>query len=179
MRLRLRLLLLLLSSYWKKPLSILEESVITFTVLPNDVDVSKITDDRYFALMDLRRIDFGFRMGGLRILVKNQWLPVVTFNTLRFRYPLKEFQRYQLKTSIIGWDDATFYWKQSFQRKGRVVATGYVCGSSMGRQGQIPPQEVLNQLGQSPIKPNQPEIAAKMRELDDLIHQTQKEKLQL
>ena len=176
MRLRLRLLLLVLASFWKKPLGILDESVITFTVLPNDIDIRKISDDRYFALMDLGRMNIVFRSGILKLMLKNKWGPVVSFNTVRFRYPLKVFQRYQLKTSIVWWDDATFYWKQSFERKGRVVATGYVCGTALGSTGPVPPQEILDQLGQSVTRPSQPEIAAKLRELEDLIHETQKER---
>lgn len=54
MRLRLRLLWLLISSAWRPPLKATDESLITFRVLPNDIDVSKITDDRYIALMDHR-----------------------------------------------------------------------------------------------------------------------------
>lgn len=177
MRLRFRLLLLLLSSFWKKPLGILDESVITLTVLPNDIDIRKISDDRYFALMDLGRMDLVFRAGLLKFMVKHNWVPVVTFNTLRFRYPLKAFQRYQLKTSVVWWDDATFYWKQTFERKGRIVATGYLCGGPLGPNGQVPPQEFLDKIGQSPIKPGKPEIAAKLRELEDLIHETQKGKI--
>lgn len=70
MRLRLRLLLLVLSSFWKKPLGILDESVITLTVLPNDIDILKISDDRYFALMDMGRMDIVFRTGLLKSMFK-------------------------------------------------------------------------------------------------------------
>jgi acyl-CoA thioesterase FadM len=167
---------LLLSSFWKKPINILDESVLNLIVLPNDIDVSKISNDRYIALMDLGRMDIVFRSGLLKLMLKNKWGPVVTFDTIRFRYPLKVFQRYQLKTRIVWWDDTTFYFKQSFERKGRVVATGYVCGGPFGTNGQVPPQEILDQIGRSVTKPSQPEIAAKLRELEDLVHDTQKEK---
>lgn len=40
MRLRLRLLLLVLASFWNKPLGIMDESLINFTVLPNDIDIA-------------------------------------------------------------------------------------------------------------------------------------------
>ncbi len=175
MRLRLRLLFLLLSSFWKKPLGILDESVLNLTVLPNDIDVWKISDDRYFALLDLGRMDVVIRTGVLRLMWKNKWGPLVTFNTIRFRHPLKVFQRYQLKTKVVWWDDTTFYWRQTFERKGRVLATGYVCGTPLSFHGQVSPQNILDQLGQSASKPNQPEIVAKLKELDDLIHDTQKE----
>jgi len=61
--LRLRFLWLILSSYWKKPLGLLDESVLNLRVLPNDVDITKISNDRYTALMDLGRLDIVFRAG--------------------------------------------------------------------------------------------------------------------
>jgi acyl-CoA thioesterase FadM len=167
---------LILASFWKKPLGILDESVITFTVLPNDIDIRKISDDRYLALMDLGRMDIVFRCGLLKLMVKNKWVPLATFVTIRFRYPLKAFQRYQLKTRVVWWDDATFYLEQTFERKGRIVATGYVCATPLGQNGPVSPQQVLDALGQSVTRPDRPEIAAKLRELEDLIHETQKER---
>lgn len=56
MRLRLRLLWLLLLSPWHRRLHVLDEFVLSLTVLPNDVDVSKMTDDRYLAIADLGRV---------------------------------------------------------------------------------------------------------------------------
>lgn len=176
MRLRFRLLLLLLASFWKKPLGILDESVITLTVLPNDIDIRKISDDRYLALMDLGRMDLAFRVGILKLMIKNNWLPLATFVTIRFRYPLQAFQRYQLRTSIVWWDETTFYWKQIFERKGRVVATGYLCATALGHNGSVPPKVVIDTIGQPVIKPNQPEIVARLRELENLIHETQQER---
>ncbi len=43
MMLRLRFLWLILSSYWKKPLGLLDESVLNLRVLPNDIDITKIS----------------------------------------------------------------------------------------------------------------------------------------
>lgn len=176
MRLRLRFLLLVLSSFWKHPLRVLDESVMTLTVLPNDIDITKISNDRYIALMDLGRMDLAFRCGLLQQMLKNNWVPLATFDTIRFRHPLKAFQRYRLKTRIVWWDDESLYFEQTFERKGRVVATGYVCGTLLGPNGLVPPQEVLDAAGQSVTKPGQPEISAKLKELEELIHATQKEK---
>ena len=87
MRLRLRILLLLISSFWKKPVKFLDESVLNLRVSPNDVDVRKISSDRYLALMDLGRIDLVFRSGLFKKMLKNKWVPLATFETIRFRYP--------------------------------------------------------------------------------------------
>lgn len=176
MRLRLRLLLLLLSSLWKKPLGILDESVLNLIVLPNDIDVRKISDDRYLALMDLGRMDVAFRVGLLRPMLKNGWLPLATFCTIRYRHPLKAFQRFQLKTRIVWWSESTAYWQQVFERKGRVVATAYVCATLLSRHGAVPSGEIFRAIGQAPTRPDQPEIVARLREMESLIHETQTEK---
>jgi acyl-CoA thioesterase FadM len=124
----------------------------------------------------------GFRKNGHcysfefnEINVKNKWGPLTTFNTIRFRYPLKVFQKYQLKTRIVWWDDVTFYYKQVFERKGRVVASGYVYTTFIGPNGAVPPSEVLAELGLSLTKPNESEIVFKLREIESLIHESQKE----
>ena len=175
MRLRLRLLLLLLSSIWRKPIGLLEESVLSLRVLPNDIDITKISNDRFIALMDLGRMDIAFRSGLLKSMIKNKWVPLATFDTIRFRYPLKAFQKYQLRTRIVWWDDSTGYFKQVFERKGRVVATGYVCATFLGPDGPISPEEILAETGQASIKPEEPKIVSKLRELESMIHETQKE----
>ncbi len=175
MRLRLRLLWLLLSSFWKKPLAFLGESVLNLRAFPNDVDVSKISNDRYTAIMDLGRVDLTFRVGLRKAMTLKRWMPVTTFNTIRFRYPLKIFQKYQLKTRVIWWDETTFYLEQIFERKGRVVATGLICSTLFNKNGKIPSSVMIEEAGQSVIKPEEPKVIAKLREIESLVHETQKD----
>lgn len=174
MRLRFRLLWLILASFFKKSISILDEAVLNFRVLPNDIDVSKITNDRYSALMDLGRIDFAFRCGLRNVMVKNKWIPVATFTTLRFRYPLKIFQKYQLISKIIWWDDTTFYWEQTFKRNGRTVATGHIC-ATLHKNGIVPSKEILAIIEPNIKKPDMPEIVVKLKEAECHIHEAQKD----
>ncbi len=44
--------------------------MLNLIVLPNDIDVSKISNDRYIALMDLGRMDIVFRSGLLKLMLK-------------------------------------------------------------------------------------------------------------
>ena len=175
MRLRLRLLFLVLSSLWKKPMRVLDESVLNLRVYPNDVDITKITNDRFIALMDLGRMDIVFRTGLLKSMYKNKWVPLATFDTIRFRYPLKMFQKYQLRTRIAWWDDSAFYCEQIFERKGRIVASGYVCATFLGSNGAIPPDEIIAKTGQSVTKPSKPDIVGRLKEMEALIHETQQD----
>ena len=62
-----------------------------------------------------------------------------------------------------------------FERKGRIVATGYVCATLLGSDGPISPYDVLAETGQSITRPSEPEIVSKLREIETLIHESQKE----
>ena len=174
MRLRLRLLFLVITSLWRRPMGVTDESVLAFRVLPNDVDVTRITNDRFIALMDLGRMDAAFRVGLLGVMFRRRWVPVATFDTIRFRYPLKLFQRYLLRTRVVWWDETTFYFQQIFERKGRPVATGYVCATALGPSGPIPPHEVIEAARHAPELPPQPAIVPRLREMERLIRDTQR-----
>jgi acyl-CoA thioesterase FadM len=125
--------------------------------------------------MDLGRMDIAFRVGLIKTMFRHKWVPLATFDTIRFRYPLKLFQKYQLHTRIIYWDNHTFYFQQQFKRGGRVAATGYVCATLLGPEGPVPPKDVLAEIGQSVSRPEKPEIVCKLEEVDLLIHQGQLE----
>ena len=155
-------------------MGILEESVLNLRVLPNDVDVTKMTNDRFIALMDLGRMDIAFRVGLIRIMFRRKWVPVATFDTIRFRHPSKVFEKYKLRTRIIWWDESTFYFEQNFERKGRTVATGYVCATLLGSGGRISPEDVLSEIGQSAEPPKKPEIIARLQAAESAIHEGQK-----
>jgi len=175
MRLRLRFLWLFLASFFKVPLTLLEESVLDLRVLPNDVDVTKITNDRYSALMDLGRLDLGFRCGLRNAMFKFKWIPVATYTTIRFRYPLKIFQKYELRTRVIWWNDTTFFWEQNFVRNGRIVATGHVC-ATLVKNGVVPSKEILAVIDPDIIRPERPDIVSRLIEAEAMIREFQKEK---
>jgi len=156
-------------------MKVLDESVLTLRVLPNDIDIFKITNDRFIALMDLGRMDIAFRVGLIKTMLRQRWVPLATFATIRFRYPLQVFQKYRLRTRIIYWDNDTFYFQQQFERKGRKVATGYVCATLLGPSGRISPKDILAAIRQPVTRPEKPEIVSRLQELSAMIHQAQKE----
>jgi len=169
MRLRLRFLLLIISSLWRKPMEPLDESVLNLRVLPNDVDVTRVTSDRYTALTDLGRLDMMLRLGLFRTMLKRRWAPVSRINTIRFRYSLKLFQKYQLRSRVVYWDDTWIYFEHHFQRKGRTIALSFGQSQYRGPQGLVPTSEVIAALRQPVERVPKPEIIANMEEAEKLI----------
>ena len=175
MRLRFRLLMVFIASFFKRRLSLDDENILSMRVLPNDVDVSLVSADRYLALMDLGRINIVLRAGMFRTLLAKRWAPVVRVAAVRYRYPLKLFQNYQLRTRVVYWDHEWAWTEHVFERHGRITAIGLTKTMFKSRAGLVPIAKFIAASGQSPVPPPLPEAIARLQSVEDLLKQRQAE----
>lgn len=155
MNLYLRLLLLLIRLIRKPVMGLLDTSVLQFRVLPNDLDMNAhMNNGRYLSIMDLGRVDIMHRVGLMAHIINNRWSPVVGHLHMRFRRPFKLFQRYQLHSRIISWDEKWVYIEQIFVCNNKVHAIGLVQGLIRGKQGNIPSNQIIDLLGLSQSPPD-------------------------
>lgn len=159
MNLLVRLLLVLAGALRRPRLHPLDEAVVRFRVLPNDLDYNlHMNNGRYLSVMDLGRLDWVVRAGIVPMLLRRRWNPVVGSLTVRYRRPLEPFDRYELRTRIVGWDEKWFYVEQRFERRGEVVARAFVKGLFLAPGGaRVPPGEVVAASGREVEPPPMPE----------------------
>jgi acyl-CoA thioesterase FadM len=121
MNLWLRLLHLILSSYWRPRINpVGEVSRLRFRVWPHDLDLSMhLNNGRYWTLMDLGRTDLMIRSGLWRTILKNRWLPVVSAGKIRFRRELRLFRPFVLETRIVAWTDTSIIIEHRMVTRGR------------------------------------------------------------
>ena len=168
MNLFLRVLAVLLK-YWAGPrrTSALEPSVLSFRVLPNDLDPNwHMNNGRYLTIMDLGRFDLTLHSGLMRQVLRRRWMPVLGGATIAYHRPLKLFQRYTLTTRIVGWDAKWIYMEQTFESRGKRAATALVKGLIRGRDGSIPTPEVMASVGMTIPSPDLPEPVRRWIEAD-------------
>jgi acyl-CoA thioesterase FadM len=145
-----RMLKVLLAAVLGSRLAPLGESVVHFRVWPNDLDVNlHMNNGRYLTVMDLGRLDLMIRAGLGTAILKRGWRPMVGAAVIRFRRALAPFERYELRTRIVGWDEKWFWLEQRFERAGELVAAGAVKGLFRNAKGNAPTAEVLDVLGAS------------------------------
>jgi acyl-CoA thioesterase FadM len=109
---------------------------LAFTVWPTDVDVLiHMNNGRYLTLMDLGRVDSSLRNGIWKALRSRSWYTVVASEAIRFKESLPLFERFELRTRTLGWDEKSFYVRQQFLVRGRVVAVGIVRVRFLTRSG--------------------------------------------
>jgi len=116
-----------------------------FTVLPNDLDaLLHVNNGVYLTLMDLGRVDLLLRSDAYYAIRKEGWYPVLAAETIRFKRSLKLFQKFIIRTSVIGWDERSIYLEQLFISKGKLVAKAVVDARFLKKKGGIvTPAELL------------------------------------
>jgi acyl-CoA thioesterase FadM len=161
----LRLLWLLLTVRFRAPIrSPLETSVLTLRVLPNDIDVyGHMNNGRYFAMMDLGRMDLFLRSGLARAIRGAGWTPILGAAAARFRRELRVFRRFRLETRLVCWEGTTFVTEQRLvirDARGREV----VAASALMRGGLydwkarafVPVAELFRRMNVDAVSPPTP-----------------------
>ena len=158
MNLLLRLITTLLRARRRSRLGPLDESVITLRVLPTDLDANMhMNNGRYLSIMDLGRFDLTVRNGLLRATLRRGWRPVVGSVVIRFRRSLDPFQRYDLRTRPVCWDEKWIYLEQRFEREGELAAIGLVKALFLGKGGPVATAQVFPTVGLTGDSPPMPE----------------------
>jgi acyl-CoA thioesterase FadM len=140
----------LLRCHPQPALDIARPVVTRWRVLPGDIDLfGHMNNSRYLVLMDLGRIDFLRRCNLFQGVVRRRWAVPVGGAHLDFRKSLRPFERFELHTHLLHWDERWFYFRQDFVRgtaRDRPVCTGYIKTLFVGRAGPVAATEVVQQL---------------------------------
>jgi acyl-CoA thioesterase FadM len=109
---------------------------LTMRVLPNDLDVLRhVNNGVYFSLMDLGRLDLLVRSGVWATFQRLGYYPVVASETVTFRRSLQPWQRYELQTRIVGYDERAVFIEHRFVVAGEIYATAHIRGRFLKRTG--------------------------------------------
>ena len=164
MRLRLRLLLTLILAMLRPRIGVSQPSSIRLRVLPNDVDVLHDTNDRYLAYMDLGRNDLAVRIGLLAAVREMGAYPVVRTLTIRFRRAARLFQRIELRTRVLCWNDEAAWFEQEFFVAGRSICLAYCKAEMRTKTGVVSTSQLLGMAGHEGVR--SPEVPPVIRGLE-------------
>lgn len=148
MHMILRTLLVFLTKNGLPKAGAFDETEITMRVLPVDLDLlMHVNNGVYFSYMDFGRWDMIFRNGSYVLAKKNGWYSVVAGEAIKFKRSLKLWDKFTLKTRIVGHDDKYFFIEQKFVMKGQEMAKGLVKVRFLKRAGgTVSVPEVLKAL---------------------------------
>jgi len=133
-------------SFWcQKKEDVFLESRLTFRVWPNDLDVNlHMNNGRYLTLMDLGRTFLMAELGVLWQLPKRRWFPVVGALNIEYSRSLDPFQKFEIVTRVLTWDQKWFYLEQRFERNKTLLAKAAIRALFLGPEGKILPEQIID-----------------------------------
>ncbi len=175
MRMYLRLLLvILLSSFRRQNLAITDESVLELTCMPWDCVLRYLGNDRFYAFMDLGRVDLLFRLGWARAVLKKKWNPFVVTSYIQYRCPVGMFQKVTVHTKLIYWDSRFFWMEHEIKQNDTTLASALSKNAARSRRGIVSTSLIFFILSESSDPPNCPESVRLIIELDAAYRQGNK-----
>jgi acyl-CoA thioesterase FadM len=152
------------------PTAVLRTKMI---VGPTEADLKYVGNARYLLFMEIGRLELMLRTGAIRSVRKHGWLPLVAAQTIRYRSPLRRFQRFTLTTHLVGWDDKWFYIEHKIERHGQLMAFGLARCCFKGKDGTVRPAVAFAEVGVDDADHSVPQyvgpwMAAESQLLDDV-----------
>ena len=133
----------------KKKFNGQEEDTINLMVMPQDIDpFLELNNGRYVTLLDLGRFGFAVNVDINKFLKTNNWSMTITGTFNNYRHRLRLFQRFQLKTKILGYDENWFYFFQKAVRNEKTHMASLVKFSFTSKNGIVLPKEVIKAMGE-------------------------------
>lgn len=144
-----RLFFLLLTAPFAKKMDFDSQSITKMRVWPTDLDpLMHMNNGVYLSLLDLGRIDFMIKTGGLKKVNKKGMYPVVASEAIKFKRSLKPFQKFEIRTKLAGWDEKFVFLEQSFWSKDQLYATALIKGKFLKKSGgKVDTKELKETMG--------------------------------
>lgn len=119
--------------------------VMPLRVWPMDLDFNLHKNNgRYLTTMDVGRMDMAFRAGLHKPMFKYKWMPLLGSSTIRYFRSLRPFQRFDLVTQIVGWDEKWVFIEQKFISNNKLYAVAAVKVLFRGADGNVPTETLLH-----------------------------------
>lgn len=164
-----RFLIVTIASVFRPRIGATDESKVRFTVLPNDCDLNfHLNAGRFLSFMDVARMDLLGRTGLLRRMRRRKWRPLVGGVAVRYRRSILPFERFDIRSRVLGWDEKWFYIEHVVEREGNLCAIGTVRTLVRSSAGNIATRDVLALLGaENTPSPELPEFVRRWRDAEE------------
>lgn len=141
-----------------KPLPLAGVHVRQHICWPWDIDpFMELNNGRTLALYDLGRFGLFQRIGIIKVMKAQGWGGTIAGSSVRYRKRVRMFDRYELRSRMIGWDDRFFYSEQSMWRKGDCTSHGLLRMAITDRNGLVATRRVAEAIGHRPESPPLPD----------------------
>jgi len=163
-----RFIVVMLASRFRSRIGALDESVVRFTVLPQDCDLNfHLNAGRFISFMDVARMELLGRMRLFNKVIRKGWRPIMGGCIIRFRRSVMPFERFDIRSRLVAWDDKWFYLEHIVEKDGVFCAVGHMRAVIRGPNGNLPPADVVALVANNLSSPPIPDFVGQWRDLED------------
>ncbi len=135
---------------------------------PWDIDMwMELNNGRTLTLYDLGRIPLARRIGLIKVLARKGWGMTMAGVSVRYRRRIRPFEKIEMHSRAICWDDRFVYLEQSMWKKDGECANHALYRSAItDKNGIVPPERVMQTMGREDVSPPIPGWVQKWIESD-------------
>lgn len=113
-------------AHFRPTADVMDETRVALHVMPTDMDIAMhMNNGRYLTLADLGRWDMMVRINFLKTMRAKGWHPVVGASKVWHRGSLQPFQKFELTTKLLFWDEKWTYFEHRYEGVGKNEGTLY------------------------------------------------------
>lgn len=121
----------------------------------------ELNNGRALTLYDLGRLGAAQRTGLIATLRVRKWGLTMAGSSVRYRRRIHGFERFEMRSRLICWDDKFTYIEQSMWKTNGECASHVLYRAAVtGTTGIVPPAEVLQAMGRDVTSPPVPQWVA-------------------
>lgn len=137
--------------------------------LPWDLDMwFELNNGRTLTLYDLGRIPFANRVGLISVLRRRKWGLTMAGACVRYRRRVRMFDKLEMRSRCIGYDDKFFYIQQSLWSRGEATSSVVYRTAVTNKDGIVRPPEILKELDAEEWNPEMPEWVQKWLDAESI-----------
>jgi acyl-CoA thioesterase FadM len=136
---------------------------------PWDLDIwLELNNGRAMTLYDLGRTMNAQRVGLVGAIARRKWGLTMAGSTVRFRRRVRGFEKFEMRSRAVCWDDKFIYLEQSIWKKNGECASHVMFRSAVtDKNGIVAPALVLEEMGHADaVSPPMPDWIAAWRDAD-------------
>jgi acyl-CoA thioesterase FadM len=115
---------------------------------PWDLDPwRELNNGRTLTLYDLGRVPLAVRNGLTRVLRENGWGLTVAGSSVRYRRRVRAFQRFEMRSALVGRDRRFIYVHQAMFAGGEALSAVLIRGAVTGPDGILPTDRLVAAIG--------------------------------
>lgn len=131
------------------PMHPLDTHVSRHRVGLSDCDMfGEMNNGRILTMYEMGRFQASMRMGLLKLLRQNKWAFAVAGTSIRYRRRLVPFERYEMRSRVVTWDERFVYIEQGmFKMDGECASHVLFRTAVTAKRRAIPTDELVAALG--------------------------------